>query len=585
MPKMTTATRSASTEFSEQISVRDLVEFVLKSGDIDNRRTRGQIQDAMLLGARVHRKIQKAKGVGYSAEVSLKTAFLLTEEGSLFPYPEETCPAGESVCTADGESVDESVCTADGESVDENGCPAGCENAGESVCPASCENAGEDVCPAGKAGTLRMVVEGRADGIFTEEGVTVIDEIKGVFRNIFEMEDAEDVHRAQAEVYALIYAYENELPEIDVQITYVELSEEDQKGNADAPIRYFRYHYTYEEIEKTVLSYVESYRPFALFDAKHKKARKASAKEFAFPFPYREGQRIITRQVYRTIEAEKQLYVQAPTGTGKTAAMLYPAVQAVGQELSDKIFYLSAKTVAAAAAEDAMRIFTDHGLQFSYIRIIAKEKLCPLEKCECNPEACPRAKGHFDRVNTALYALITEETAIDTACIMRYAAQYEVCPYELCLDASYYCDVIICDYNYAFAPNVYLRRYFADGAQKDYIFLIDEAHNLPDRAREFYSASVCKEEILAAKKLFPKRKKILGQLEKVNRLMLALKRECTDVTVYEDGEFPNALLYALMELFEALSMCRTRRWRKRSGISSLCCGIFWTRQTILARII
>ena len=478
---------------SIQLSVRDLVEFVLRSGDLDDRPGAARVQEAMLAGARVHRKLQKAMGDRYAAEVPLKIRFLLTEEGS-FLYREEADVPG------------------------------------------------------------LLTVEGRADGIFEAEDGVVIDEIKGVFRDISRMEGAEPVHLAQAEVYALICALDRALPEISVQLSYVELEERDRSGaERELPVRRFLYNYSLQELTEKVLSYVEAYRPFALFALRHRKQRAESAAAFSFPFERREGQRIIMRAVRRAVEQEKQLYVQAPTGTGKTAAMLYPSVQAVGEGLSDRIFYLSAKNVTAGAAEDTMRLFASKGLAFSFIRIVAKEKLCPKGRADCDPVSCERARGHFDRVNEALLRIITEETAIDTACLVRYAEEYQLCPYEFALDVSYYCDVVICDYNYAFAPNVYLRRYFADGQDKDYIFLIDEAHNLADRAREMYSAALYKEDVLAAKKLFPGRKKILGQLDRLNKVLLELKRACDKVSVYGEDDFPNALVLRVEELTDALS--------------------------------
>ena len=141
-------------------------------------------------------------------------------------------------------------------------------------------------------------------------------------------------------------------------------------------------------------------------------------------------------------------------------------------------------------------------LYFSTVTITAKEKLCVLEKPDCNPESCPRAKGHFDRVNDAVYEMIQEEQGITREKILDCAEKHQVCPFELCLDISSFVDGIICDYNYVFDPNVRLKRYFAEGEEKgDYIFLVDEAHNLVSRAREMYSAALIKEEFLNVKKI------------------------------------------------------------------------------------
>ena len=475
-----------------RLSVRELVEFVLKSGDIDNRKSGPAIQEAMLEGASVHRRLQQAESGDYQAEVPLKTEFFI-----------ETDPE------------------------------------------------------------VLLRIEGRADGIFTrgrEDGsrIVTIDEIKGVYRDVREMEEPVPVHLAQAVVYAYIKAVQDELSEISVRMTYIQLEVPDRSGKASKSaalqeVVHFISEYTLEEVQALFDSYIDAYRKWAVFIVKHRETRKLSAESFPFPFPYRPGQREIVRQVYRTIEQEKRLFVQAPTGIGKTLAMLYPAIQAVGQELSDRIFYLTAKSVTSAVAEEGMKLMYEQGLRFSFTTVSAKEKQCPLEELRCDPDHCARAKGHFDRINEAVYDMISHEYAVTREVIARYAEKHQVCPFEMSLDATYYTDVIICDYNYAFAPHVALKRYFAAGAKNDFIFLIDEAHNLPDRARDMFSAELVKEDVLAAKKLFAGHKAILNRLDRVNKTLLALKRECTGVTVFGEDNFPNALLLELLRLHDAIT--------------------------------
>ena len=482
-------------ENTVRLSVRDLVEFVLRSGDIDNRRSGARVTDAMLVGASAHRRIQKKQGGEYTAEVPLKISVPL--------YDNRRAQETEEPFLSEPSAI--------------------------------------------------LEIEGRADGIIEKDSVT-IDEIKGVYRDIQAMEEPERVHLAQAEVYAYIYALQQGLPKIRVQITYVQLEETDGKKapKVTDELRYFTFDYSFDEIREVFFRYAEAYRKWALFVVHHREARVHSAQDFEFPYDYRPGQQKIVRQVFRTVRDKSRLFVQAPTGIGKTLAMLYPSVRAVGEGMGDKIFYLTAKTVTSGVAEEGMKLMTDRGLAFSYTKITAKEKLCPGGDCDCNPEVCTRAKGHFDRVNEAVYDLITHETAVSQAVIEAYAEKHSVCPYEMCLDVTYYTDVIICDYNYAFAPHVFLQRYFAAGAKQDYIFLIDEAHNLVDRARDMFSAALVKEDVLAAKKLFENQRTVLKWLEKVNKTMLSLKRECTGVTVYDADTFPTALLYELTNLYEAI---------------------------------
>ena len=472
--------------------MRDLVEFVLKSGDIDTRRSGRDIQDAMLEGAAAHRRLQKAEGGDYQAEVPLKIELPVSDDPEVILW-----------------------------------------------------------------------VEGRADGIYTrtrEDGSTVvtIDEIKGVYRDLSTMEEPVPVHLAQALVYAYIKAHDDGLPEVSVRMTYVRLPEPDGSGRARKKPDlnesiHFITEYSFLEIEDIFNSYVEACRKWAVFIVRHRNAREESAKDFTFPYPYRPGQREIVHQVYRTVRDEGRLFVQAPTGIGKTLAMLYPSIEAVGQGLSDRIFYLTAKTVTSGVAEEGMSLMAERGLCFSFTSVTAKEKMCPMPEMHCNPDYCPRAKGHFDRINEAVYNMITHETAITRDVVSRYAEKHEVCPFEMSLDATYYTDVIICDYNYAFAPHVALKRYFSAGTKNDFIFLIDEAHNLPDRAREMFSAMLVKEDVLAAKKLFPEQKTILKHLDKVNKTMLALKRECDKVTVFDQDTFPNVLYSDLADLYDAIN--------------------------------
>ena len=192
--------------------------------------------------------------------------------------------------------------------------------------------------------------------------------------------------------------------------------------------------------------------------------------------------------VYRTIHRKKILFIQAPTGTGKTISALFPAIRAVGENLGDKIFYLTAKTITRTVAKDTCDLLKAKGYRGKVIVLTAKEKMCPCEEMDCNPSNCLRAKGHYDRVNDAVYDLITTEEDFTRERMLAQAEKYQVCPFEMSLDASLYADIIICDYNYVFDPNVYLKRFFSEEEKGDYIFLVDEAHNLVERGREMYSA-------------------------------------------------------------------------------------------------
>ena len=453
----------SETKLNIKISVRNLVEFILRSGDIDNRRSAARSADAMQEGSRIHRKIQRRMGASYTAEVPLK--FVI-------------------------------------------------------------ENA-----------NYNLTIEGRADGIIREEEVTV-DEIKGVYLDLSYLEEPIGVHLAQAKCYAFIYAKQNQLETIRVQMTYCNLDTEE--------IRRFVNTYTASELEKWFYRVIEEYRKWADFRYEWHGIRQESVRELPFPFAYRRGQKELAADVYRTIYREKNLFIQAPTGVGKTISTIYPAVKAVGENLADKIFYLTAKTITATVALEAFSKLAECGHRAKTMTITAKEKMCLCEETECNPEYCIYAKGHYDRVNDAVYALLQEKDLMTREVFLEHAKTHRVCPFELCLDTATWSDQIICDYNYVFDPNVYLRRFFSEGIKGEYLFLVDEAHNLVERGRKMYSAKLRKEDFLHVKKLIkPYSKKVASELEKCNKILLGYKRECEGYHIYDNI---SNLVFALMRL-------------------------------------
>lgn len=447
-----------------KISVRNLVEFILRSGDIDNRKSRVMQAEAMQEGSRVHRKIQRRMGASYHAEVPLKIEI--------------------------------------------------------------------------PRGNYQFVIEGRADGIIKEEMIT-IDEIKGIYMDLSYLEEPVGVHLAQAKCYAYMYAQQESFaPDVKmgVQMTYCNLDTEE--------IRRFVEQCTVGELENWFLGIVAEYEKWADFQYQWRCKRQASIQKLEFPFDYREGQKELAADVYRTIYRRKNLFIQAPTGTGKTMSTIYPSVRAVGEGLAEKIFYLTAKSITATVALDAFRILGGKGYQAKTVLITAKEKMCVCEEMDCNPQNCPYAEGHFDRVNDAVFELLQKEEIFTREIFLEQAHRHRVCPFELCLDTASWADNIICDYNYVFDPNVYLRRFFAEGTKEEYLFLVDEAHNLVERARSMYSAVLVKEDFLAVKKLVkPYSKKVAAELEKCNKILLAYKRECEDYQICENiSNFAFALM-------------------------------------------
>lgn len=444
-----------------KLSVRELVEFIYRSGDLESGKSMISDFSAMQAGSRIHKKIQKSKGADYRAEVSLKREFA------------------------------------------RNG--------------------------------YTVILEGRADGILEKKEECIIDEIKGVYANVLRMEEPVIVHLMQAKCYAYIYLVENDFDKIGVTMTYANLDDE--------TIQVFPYWYEKKELEIWMEETLQMLDKWVFMLLSDREKRNASICNLEFPFEYRKGQRNLVVSVYRTIERKKTLFIQAPTGVGKTMATLFPTIKAVGEGYGDKIFYLTAKTITRTVAKEAFSVLEEDGLFAKRIILTAKEKICKhidengMVKVACNPLECPYAKGYFERVNDAVYDMVKNEKDISREIIEQYAQKHMVCPFEMSLDATYWCDAIICDYNYVFDPNAYLRRFFADGGSGNYLFLIDEAHNLVERGREMYSASLVKEDLMAFKRLIKAYDaKLAALLEKCNKAMLEYKRQCNgEYTMLENA--------------------------------------------------
>ena len=448
-----------------RISVRGLVEFLLRSGNIDNRIQQAP-SDAMQEGGRIHRMIQKSMGPDYHAEVPLSYTY--------------------------------------------------------------------------RTNNYDLIVEGRADGILDKyfddddaydaqesfiaapKPAPLIDEIKGTYRDLNRMKEAVDVHLAQAKCYAAIYSLKKHCPSINVRMSYCNIETEDMK--------YFDSSYSYQDITVWFNDLVKEYLKWSDFEYDWGILRTNSIKAVQFPFAYREGQKDLAVAVYRTIVHGKKLFLEAPTGTGKTITTVFPTVKAIGEGKAKKLFYLTAKTITRTVAEDAFSTLrSSQALRFKTVTITARDKICFLgeEERNCNPEACPYANGHYDRINEAMYDLLTNEDSFDREKITEYAKKHQVCPFEFSLDMSLFADGVICDYNYVFDPFVYLRRFFGENNKKEYIFLVDETHNLLDRGRDMYSAVLRKESFLELKNTIKEfHPSIAGHLDKCNKALLELKRHC-----------------------------------------------------------
>ncbi len=459
-----------------QISVRSLVEFVLRSGNIDNRRASSP-ENAMQEGGRIHRMIQRRMGAEYHAEVLLRYVF----------------------------ATDQYDIHVDGRAD------------------------GIIIQPIGELSQVPELTDTSVKAAYRDAVTVTIDEIKGTYRDLNRIREAQPVHLAQAKCYAYIYGSQNRLKRIRVRLTYCNIDTEE--------IKYFHHEYEMQELEEWFLDVMRQYKKWADFQFQWNGLRQESIKRLAFPFSYRQGQKDLVTYVYQTIYHKRKLFIEAPTGVGKTISTLFPAVKSMGEGRGQKIFYLTAKTITRTVADDTIELMRKQGLKLKSVVLTAKDKICFMEETECNPEYCPYAKGHYDRINDAIYDLLTHSDNFNRSKIEEYAARHRVCPFEMCLDMSLFADAVICDYNYLFDPHVYLKRFFAEGIRQDYIFLIDEAHNLVDRGREMYSAVLLKEDFLALKKIVKDYDgKMYRQLESCNRELLELKRACEDYEYWDNEE-------------------------------------------------
>ncbi len=434
-----------------KISVRNLVEFILRRGSIDNRK---KSSHTALEGAKIHRRLQKEAGEEYQKEVYLKTEVDLEE--------------------------------------------------------------------------LTLIVEGRADGVFQKEEMYYIDEIKTSEIRFEDLDESQvELFFHQARVYGYLYSLANDLSEITLQLTYFQTTEELITRKTEYQTR--------QQLDTFFQDLVAAYKEWVIFKENWRTVRNASLMALKFPHDqYRKGQRELAVAAYKTIRTKQKLFIEAPTGIGKTVSTLFPALKAVGEEEGERIFYLTAKTITRQVAQDALTAFAEVGGETKSVTLTAKDKICFLDETTCNPDQCQYANGYYDRINEGLWDLLNHENHITREVIETYAKKHTLCPFELSLDVSLWCDVIIGDYNYLFDPTVYLRRFFEGEKNEDHLFLIDEAHNLVSRSRAMYSAELSYEKTKQIKKLTPTEFKKLRR--GINKLIKEFKK-IEDIAIEDNWEY------------------------------------------------
>lgn len=434
----------------KKIGIRQLVEFVLRAGDLSST---SNSQNTALEGARIHRKLQKAGGENYEKEVYVKRTVSM---------------------------------------------------------------AGED-----------YVIDGRADGVVQTADQLLIEEIKTSDPDFEDLsENTLTLYWSQAKVYGAILTHDLDMPEVTIRLTYYQRTTDKITKTEKT--------YPRETLQKFFDELIEEYRSWLVMRSDWRKTRNQSIKDLAFPFAdYRSGQRDLAVAVYKTVALKKRLFVEAPTGTGKTISTLFPSIKAMGEDLCDRLFYLTAKQSTRSVAEKGLQVMVDKGLKIKSITLTAKDKIIFPEEVDVAPEDNPYMIGYYDRLKDGLRDVFEHENQITRPTIETYAKKHMLDPFEFSLDISTFMDVIICDYNYLFNPIVYLQRFFSQPDDNNF-FLVDEAHNLVSRARDMYTAQVDDRPIdalLAAGKMAKDNEDVQGitnQLKKVQTVFDQVKLPLTE---------------------------------------------------------
>lgn len=390
---------------------------------------------------------------------------------------------------------------------------------------------------------ISLIVEGRADGIIKENGKIIIEEIKSTYKDLSYINfDYNLLHWAQGKFYGYIYCVDNNIDEIDIRLSYFNINNDE--------VRSFDKTYNICELEQFVYSLVNKYLEIIVIKEEFNKIKNESIRLLSFPFSsYRKGQRELAVNCFNTIKQNGILFAQAPTGIGKTISTIFPALKSIGENRGEKIVYLTAKTITRTVAQEAYLKLYDKGLKFKVVTITAKEKMCLNNEVKCNPDDCIYAKDYFTKINNVIASLIKKDDKFFEDDIIEYAKMYNICPFQLSLDLSEWCDGIICDYNYAFDPTVKLKRIFEERNEKN-ILLIDEAHNLVSRARNMYSCQIEKSKIVNVNKVIKGKGPRLYKISNaINKEMILIRRELEEIN--ENITYHNEIYQNLIKLMKS----------------------------------
>jgi DNA excision repair protein ERCC-2 len=381
---------------------------------------------------------------------------------------------------------------------------------------------------------LRLLLQGRADGYDPASGV--VEEIKTCRVAPDTIPPAvADLHLAQGRLYAAIIAKQEGIAQLAVRVTWF---------NIDSGLEHSRTElYTQDELIAFLTSTLAQFARWLHTVARLQRERDASITALAFPYgEFRRGQREIAELAYKCVHQGAQLLIEAPTGIGKTAALLYPALKALATGRHDKLVFLTSKSVGRRAAEDTLAAFARAGWRGTSVSLTAKDKICFSPGRACHGEDCPFARDYYNKLPAAMSAAI-EQGALRREDIEALARRFVVCPYELAMDLLLWVDIVIADLHYVYSLTASLGNAMEADARR-WTLLVDEAHNLPARARSMYSATLAKAAVLQA------RNSVTGELAKAltrvnTRFLALLKQSWQEEQFHVDAQLPLPLIDAL----------------------------------------
>ena len=386
------------------------------------------------------------------------------------------------------------------------------------------------------------ILDGYIDGVLNEDETIIIEEIKSTTKDLDEITiEYHKEHLAQAKIYAYLYALENNMDVINIRLTYISIVDYDLKS--------FDMIAKFEDLEDFTLNTLEQYISWLNMLDNSKNLRNETLETIKFPFESeRPGQRTLMKATYQALTNNEILYCIAPTGIGKTMATMFSALKTLKE--NDKLFYLTAKGSGKNAPLDAIRLLSKKGLKIKAIDITAKKKICNAKMGHCNPDECPYTKGYFEKLNQATREIFDNYDIFSEDIILDITNKYKMCAFEFSLYLSYYCDIVIADYNYAFDPVAHLIRYFEDDSYKPKV-LVDEAHNLVDRSKDMYSAMINEIDIRVLRaKLNGYKPSIRNDCNKALEILDSYREYLTTNTTLFETSMNNDLNVILRNLFQ-----------------------------------